>query len=344
MDFKDLNQPWSMPVTYLKVVLQQAASEGKPTDRLLAGSGLDMAQLLESDVSVSFNQTRQVITNASREFGPDWHLSLAKALTISSHGPLGFATVTASNLQASVDVLLRFVGIRAPFVWLSGSIENQWFVIRLYEAMELGAARKTLIELTMHSIQVLIERPLGRELRGSRITFSYPAPGYHKQLEAAFHAELVFDANNHTLRFPVEWLAEPCVLHDPAMHRYLITRCEEESRVASGVLPAEIAVRQALLAKTGEFPSLSQIAAQQHVSPRTLIRRLKQGNTSYLSILEAVRKTLAVDYLLYSDMQVANIAYRLGYQDTSNFGRAFRGWLQVSPGRYRANNRELLTN
>ena len=120
-----------------------------------------------------------------------------------------------------------------------------------------------------------------------------------------------------------------------SMHRYLVQRCEEEMRSATGVLPAEIAVRRALLARPEVLPRLTEIAASQHVSPRTLIRRLNQGGTSYQAILEDVRKTLAVDYLLHSGMNVTHIAYRLGYKDPSNFGRAFRSWYGVSPGHYR---------
>jgi AraC-like DNA-binding protein len=100
-------------------------------------------------------------------------------------------------------------------------------------------------------------------------------------------------------------------------------------------LPAEIAVRQALLARPGEIPSLAEIAASQHVSPRTLIRRLKRGNTSYQRILNDVRKTLSRDFLLNSSMSIARISWRLGYQDPSNFSRAFRGWYGVSPQHYR---------
>ena len=335
MSIKDRNQSWHMPAAYLKVILQHAATTNHSVDQLLTATDLDLEALLKSDLTISFEQIQKVLTNASNALGSGWHLSMGQGLTVSSHGPLGFATVTAPNLRASVDVLLRFIGIRAPFVWLAGAVEDNQFVIRLYEATEMGEERTVLIELTMLALQGLLERPLGRELHGAKITFANPAPAYGDQLDDAFHPGLAFNASGHTLSFPVAWLDEPCALFDAAMHRYLVARCEEELRVASGVLPAEIAVRQALLEQPGAFPGLSEIAAKHHISPRTLIRRLKHGNTSYLAILEAVRKTLAVDYLLHSDMTVANIAYQLGYQDPSNFGRAFRGWFGASPGRYR---------
>jgi AraC-like DNA-binding protein len=290
---------------------------------------------LQSDLAVSFDQTRKVLANGSRMLGAGWYLSLANALTISSHGPLGFATVTAPDLRTSVDVLLRFIGIRVPFAWLAGTVEDDHFVIRLFETIEMGEERTALIELVMLALQGLLERPLGREIREANITFANPAPVYRQQLETTFHPELTFNASGHTLSFPVTWLDEHCALFDEAMHRYLVARCVEELETASGVIPAEIAVRQALLARPRKPPGLAEIASMQHVSPRTLIRRLKRGHTSYHEILESVRKTLATDYLLNADMSVASIAYRLGYQDPSNFGRAFRRWFKTSPGHYR---------
>lgn len=335
MSFKDQNQHWRMPAAYLKVFLQHAASEHLPVGPLLAGTGLDAAQLMQRDQAVSFLETRQVLANVTRILGPGWHLSLAQRLTVPSHGPLGFAVVTAPDLRASVDVLLRFIGIRGPFLWLAGTVESDQFVIRLYETIDMGEERKALVELAVLAIQGLLERPLGRELLGARIALAYPAPVYSGQLDSAFHPELEFNASRHKLSFPAEWLDEPCVMYDEAMHRYLLMRCEEDMRAVSGILPAEIAIRQALLARPEKLPSLVDIAATQNISPRTLIRRLKAANTSYNAILEDVRKTLAVDYLLRSGMSITSIGYRLGYRDPSNFGRAFRAWFGMSPGRYR---------
>jgi AraC-like DNA-binding protein len=120
------------------------------------------------------------------------------------------------------------------------------------------------------------------------------------------------------------------------MHRYLLRRCEEELAAGAGAVPAELAVRQALLARPGSLPGLAEVAAAQHVSPRTLIRRLKRAGTSFQAIRDDVRQTVARDFLLNSDLAISRIASRLGYQDPSNFGRAFRRWHGVSPRAFRA--------
>jgi hypothetical protein len=318
MPLKDQSQHWRVPVAYLKLFLQHAEAEGLRAEALLAGTGLQADRLRLTEEPVAFEDTRRVLSNVTGVMGPGWHLSLAPRLTITAHGALGFAVVTAPDLRAAVNVLLRFVGTRGGWVWLAGSREDDEFVIRLFESVDMGDERTALVELALLAIQNMLERPLGRDLRGARIALAYAAPVYLDQLVSSFHARLDFDTGGHQLSFPAAWLDEPCILHDAAMHRYFLSRCEEDLRAAAGILPAEVG---------------------QHVSPRTLIRRLKRGATSYKAILEDVRRTRAVDFLLHSEMSVARIAYRLAYHDPSNFGRAFRSWFGISPGQYRARAR-----
>jgi len=329
------DQKMALPSAYLKLFAQYAADTGLDLDPLLADTGLSAKSLLLTGQAIDFETVRRVLGRVTQRFGEGWHLALGERFTVPAHGALGFAVVTAPDVRTAVDVLLRYFGIRGPFLWPSGAVEGEEFVVRFYESQNLGAERRLLIELALLSMQGLIERPLGRTLKGARLAFALPEPVYLERLQSSFHADLVFDARRHSLRLPLSWLEQPCAMHDEAMHRYLLARCEEELRETAGGLPAEVAVRQALLARPGHMPGLGEIAAGQNLSTRTLIRRLKRGGTSYGTIRDGVRRTLATDYLANSSLSISRIAYRLGYQDPSNFGRAFRGWFGMSPGNYR---------
>src|SRR5210317_1000117 len=125
---------WRMPATYLKVIMQEASAANLPVESLLAATDLTQETLLTSDEPVSFASTLQVLSNAERLLGPGWHLLLAMRLTVPSHGPLGFAVVTAPNMRSSIDVLLRFMSTRAPFLWSAGTAEGDQFVLRFHEA------------------------------------------------------------------------------------------------------------------------------------------------------------------------------------------------------------------
>jgi AraC-like DNA-binding protein len=90
---------------------------------------------------------------------------------------------------------------------------------------------------------------------------------------------------------------------------------------------------QALL--PGGHPDLRLVAEVADMSPRTLQRRLAERGLSYSAIVSRCRTTLAMRWLALSDMRVIDIALKLGYTDASNFSRAFRAQLGVSPQAFR---------
>jgi AraC-like DNA-binding protein len=74
------------------------------------------------------------------------------------------------------------------------------------------------------------------------------------------------------------------------------------------------------------------------MSARTLRRHLKAAQTSYRKVLNEVQEALAIDYLRRTDISVDEIAYLLGYSDTSNFRHAFKQWTGKTPSSYRSGN------
>ena len=62
---------------------------------------------------------------------------------------------------------------------------------------------------------------------------------------------------------------------------------------------------------------------------------MKREGTSYQRILDAVHRSLSHEFLTSTRLGIADIGYRLGYQDPANFGRAFRRWYGMAPGEYR---------
>jgi AraC-like DNA-binding protein len=90
-----------------------------------------------------------------------------------------------------------------------------------------------------------------------------------------------------------------------------------------------------LLDRDGDYPSLTEMAAELAMSNRTFIRKLKAQDTSYQMLLDDVRQELALFYLRQSDLSVEAIAERLGYRDTSNFSRTCKRWFGLTPRQIR---------
>jgi AraC-like DNA-binding protein len=82
-------------------------------------------------------------------------------------------------------------------------------------------------------------------------------------------------------------------------------------------------------------PRLEWIAAKLGLSPRSLQRKLADGGTTYLELLEHVLCERARSLIGSTRTPLIEIALSLGYSDPAHFSRAFKRWTGVSPSDYR---------
>jgi transcriptional regulator GlxA family with amidase domain len=82
--------------------------------------------------------------------------------------------------------------------------------------------------------------------------------------------------------------------------------------------------------------SLSWLADQYAMSPRTLIRRFKSATgESPLAYLQTVRIEVAKKFLEVSAQTIAEITQKVGYEDVSSFSKMFKRRVGLSPREYR---------
>lgn len=84
--------------------------------------------------------------------------------------------------------------------------------------------------------------------------------------------------------------------------------------------------------------SLEEFADTLHMSPRTLIRKLAQDDTSYKQISNEVRLQRSKDLLAGSSLSIKQIAARTGFTNANSFSRAFKALVGETPLEWRKNN------
>jgi len=82
--------------------------------------------------------------------------------------------------------------------------------------------------------------------------------------------------------------------------------------------------------------TVSAVARELAISPRTLHRQLKAEDSSFQGILNSTREQLARHYLNDPALSATEIGFLLGYADTSSFYRAFQVWTGQTPEQARA--------
>ncbi|RQR34990.1 AraC family transcriptional regulator [Burkholderia sp. Bp9143] len=82
-------------------------------------------------------------------------------------------------------------------------------------------------------------------------------------------------------------------------------------------------------------PEIASVAREIGMSERTLQRRITAEGTTFRALIGDARQELGMQLLSDPALDIQEVAWLLGYQDTNSFYRAFREWADTTPGRWR---------
>lgn len=190
-------------------------------------------------------------------------------------------------------------------------------------------------ELMMKLAHGIASWLIGQEIPLHAVTFAFARPQYASEYMHMFPAPVAFEQGNTSLSFDAHWgamkfsrsKAELLPFLQAAPRYWLFTTLKER-------LVAQ-QVRQHLLLNPKQDCCIQDAANALLLSTRTLTRRLKEEGTSYQLVKDALRRDIAVQQLIHTDLSIAHIAQGLGFDSTAVFHRAFRGWTGSTPGAYR---------
>ena len=99
--------------------------------------------------------------------------------------------------------------------------------------------------------------------------------------------------------------------------------------------PFTTRVSHTIAARIGLGPiTLTAIAAELGLPPRSFQRRLAQEQTSFRHLLRHHRRSLAEALIKNQSGTVTSIAHSVGYAETAVLSRAFKSWTGASPRNY----------
>ncbi|MBK7686583.1 MAG: AraC family transcriptional regulator [Rhodocyclaceae bacterium] len=334
--------PLPTPSTYTRILLQRWPDD---TLRLLEGTGVTVHQV-KQQASITVAQQLSIFKNAiSLAKDSAWALELADALDVSSHGPLGFAALSAPTLGDGIDVLAKFARIRAPYMrYRVETIDDRIALIVEVAASGLGPVAAALVELVLHVFQSYVEVVLGHRVSEARLLIATAPPKHHTQYSKFFHAPVTFNASLNAFTIPADLAALPSLMYDEKSYRSSLITCRE--MLDALLQPNDISTRLRHLlashfdqigagAKALILPQQDAFASTLCVSKRTMIRALAAQGTSYRELLAEQQRTTACKLLADARYSVSEIGILLGYGDPANFGRAFTRMSGMSPGQYR---------
>ncbi|EDX89115.1 AraC family transcriptional regulator [Alcanivorax sp. DG881] len=172
----------------------------------------------------------------------------------------------------------------------------------------------------------------------TRVAFAFPAPGpsIRAAFEAFFGCPVQFAQAHTCVAFPVHFLAIALPHSDPSMRSLLDRQAQAMLLALPDSDSFDRALQQAMVRLMPEAAvTLPRLAAELHMSVRTLQRRLTERQLTWRELLDRTREQLARHYLADLSLTLGDIALLLGFSEHSAFSRAYRRWTGNTPARAR---------
>lgn len=305
----------------------------------LSGTSITIGDLNDATAEIEASEELTVIRNILAHLGdhPGLGMEVGGRAALGNSGLLGFAVLSSPSVRSAIEIGCRYLQLSDAFSNITFEESGEQAMIRLdtadippdvhdflleREVTAIVAVLPTLFRGSTEALlgQYQLDLKLGSE-RGSRIGASIPG------------VNVKYCQPSTVLTFP-RWVLDNRPPHAHAHTAALLgAQCRDLLQARTHRRGLAEQVRARLLRDPGRIPSMSEIAAELHVDPRTLRRQLSTEDASFRTLVEEARTALSPG-LFEIGLSVEEVAKRLGYAEASSFSRAFTRWHGVPPSHY----------
>lgn len=318
-------------------ITRAAANWGVAAESLYEATDLNPDVLADPDRRIPFSTIVSLYEKAAVLTGDDaFGLHVGVNVDPKAFDVLGYSVINSPTFGAGLDRMVRYNSL-----WTSGSSfavevsEPNTRIVYKYEDPALIQHRHD-AEMTFAAIVTLGRTITDADWSPLSVAFQHRQPSDTTEHSRIFRCKLTFGAPVNEFIFDSAKLALPLVKADPSLCAVLDRHAKEllttYPRQDTLVDRIRKLIRDEL---NGGDASLDRLAAKLGMSGRTLQRKLREHGTSHQELLDELRIALAMRYLREPEMAICEVAYLLGFSESSAFHRAFKRWTGMTPSEFR---------
>jgi AraC-like DNA-binding protein len=253
--------------------------------------------------------------------------------------PIALAALSTDSFGDAMRQMARYKQLSCPEEIIHETDGAEWS-IQFRWLLAHDPVPEVLTDLCFAWVLCIARHGTGSRISPLRLELIQPR-AYGKTLERHFGCPVVFGTARNAIVFRASDADLPFVTRNADLLSILAPQFDEELKHHKRQETFPERVRATIQRKlAGRRPRMQDIAAELHISSRTLQRRLQDAGYSFQQVLEEARHQLARHYLNNSLLELNETAYLLGYEDANSFVRAFRTWEGVPPAHWRGAQRE----
>lgn len=327
----------------IAALVEVLAEQGIQPEASLRGSGIGADEIYDASVLTSVHQYAVVCQNAvSLSCDPDTAFRVGTHLHLSAYGMYGYALMSCLSLRDFFRLGVKYHHLATPALsidWMELPDKVIWLFPDALISSPSRELREFLIEQQFSAHVTHIRDVAGADCSPIKACLPYPAPTHAALYSEHLGCPAYFDQEQCELVYDSAILnRKPQLAHNLTATLFQET-CDRLIGQAKASVGASGEVYRILMSTPGALPSMEAAASAMNMTSRTLRRRLLLEKTSFVTILDDVRCSLALEYLKATKMSVDDIAAVLSFNDSAAFRRAFKRWTGKNLGDFRGHQR-----
>lgn len=319
--------------------LMEAAGGSRSLERIFNSERVPISLAFARDAWIPLRSLMGLMERSARETGNElFGLQLGESMRPEDFGGWARYALSASDLRTAIERAIRtlsfYESVSEYGLDISGGLARWSY--KIYEPMSFGRMHN--IDHIMWPTLTAFRYYLGTDWTPVRVEFDYDRPLHWRRLEERFGAPLAFGRPSNAIVFESHLLKSPAIQRPPLANRVTFA---DLGGAVSRRSPRTIleAVRELIRVRLTEpLTDIEGVAFLLGLGPRSLQRQLSEEGLTYRDLLEQVRMERALHLISESEESITEIAFNLGYRDSSSFTRAFRRWNGSPPSQVRRAN------
>jgi AraC-like DNA-binding protein len=327
---------------WVLAIVRALEDAGVDRNALLRQIGMDPDRLLD----LHFRYSQEQVTNlwvaavaatGDTEFG----LKVARHVRPSTFHVVGYAMSCSSTLKRAAERFAHSARLISDAALIEFKSVGSHFLL----TVDLHTIGRQPIYQTIDTILagflLLCEWIVSSPVVPAEVTFRHGRTTNDKPYRDVFRCRIRYGQETNSILFHAKDMERPvpsaneelAVILDEMTSKYLALRFSSRfSRKVREVLTLQLPHHE---------PSKTETAKMLNMTSRTLLRRLREEDTTFQEVSERLREELAYDYLLQDGYTIEQIASQLGFSSSSTFSRAFVRWTGQRPSEWRASRGRL---
>ena len=326
-----------VPVYYFGHLIDVLHEHAFPINDWLKKQGIDQDKLYSSDTKIDMEQFDQLLQEVlSKKSRAHLGLSVGRKLQVAHHGTFGLALLNCQTIDEIIKFVQQYLLIRIPFIEIGVVKTKDECIVLAKDTHWQGDLHRFVIEAVLGAVLNIFTSLQQKvpSLSISRLFFDFPSPTYIDKYKMFAAESTKFNHGYCGIAFNQRHLHIKIPDTDRLSFYQAQKACEQERERWLQFANYSGKVLQCLMQKKASRVSLSNVASQLHVSPRSLHRYLKEEGTSFKTILDTHKAAVAKECLVVYAYSVTQTAAALGYVDVANFRRAFKRWHYCTPSEF----------